>query len=233
MCTGGGLCEETSDSRQPTEGNQTRRAMKILFVAPFVPGPNVDHAGGRDLFYLLKGLTARNEVSLLGLELGAGVAADHEALRGFCRHVEIVPLKGGAAKVGRYLRHAQWPRAVAMFYSPEFSERLKLLLRQADFDVVQLENVQTIPYAAEVSVPTVLDCIDLSFLPLFQQHLAATGSVPEEAVPDVRMASVTRLRSQSVSAFVGFRRQNPNVTPSCSKRSIRRRRWRSSREPFP
>jgi glycosyltransferase involved in cell wall biosynthesis len=151
--------------------------MRILFVTPFVPGPNVDHAGGRDLFYFMKALAVRNEVSLLGLELGDGMAADQEALRQFCRHVEIVPLRNGAAKLARYLGHFKWPRAVAMFYSPELAQRLSMWLGRMDFDVIQFENIQTIPYAEQVTLPTVLDCIDLNFLPLFQQHLAASGSI--------------------------------------------------------
>ena len=149
--------------------------MRILFVAPFVPGPNVDHTGGRYLFHMLESLAERNELFLVALDSRRDEANSDDALKRFCRYVEIVPLRSGLSTIGRYLRHLRWPRAVAMSYCPQLRKRVRELLQEIDFYLVQCENIQTIPYVQDARVAKVLDCIDLNFLPMFQQYLASRG----------------------------------------------------------
>jgi glycosyltransferase involved in cell wall biosynthesis len=146
--------------------------MKILFVVPFLPATDADHAGGKDIFYLMRSLAKHHQVSVVCLVNSVEESTKAEKLKEFCKHVELSVLSSGfTASLRRKANYIRWPRSVGLSYSNELHRRLHILMQKYSFDIIQYENVQTLPYSGNKQVCRVLDCHDISFLPLFQNYL--------------------------------------------------------------
>ena len=151
--------------------------MRILFVSSFLPGANVDHAGGRDIFHLMRYLSKKHSVSIVCMAKSDEASQWADDLRQFCEQVQIVPTKNRfVISPHQWVRYIHLPRSVGMSWSSEMRDRLDSLLKTGSYDLVQYENVQMIPYSDGNKIPGVLDCIDVGFLPLFQQILGEKGT---------------------------------------------------------
>jgi len=151
--------------------------LKILFVSTFVPGPNTNHAGGRDVFHIMRRLAENHQISIICLANSPEEISRNAASLEFCRHVELIQSPNGfLSTLRRVSNYFRLPRSVARFYSVELHQTLHRLLERSRFDVIQYENVQVLPYAENIQIPGVLDCIDVNFMPMFQSYLSGRGS---------------------------------------------------------
>lgn len=123
--------------------------MKVLFVAPYLPSPP-RFGGQRRLDGLMRGLTARHEVSVLAFnKLDPYAEMSLEATRRFCHHVATVP-EVDLEAVGKTKRWLQ-ARSLLSRNSYEgmlarkrrhFQEHLSKMLADNHYDVVQIEFAQ-------------------------------------------------------------------------------------------
>jgi polysaccharide biosynthesis protein PslH len=127
--------------------------MKILFVSLFLPQEKAYHAGGRYVFELLRQLSRRHEIHL-ATRLQEDELPLLENLRPFCRTVHPYPypartMRGLFDKVrlaGNYLGFSR------------FADRL---IRGGDYDLVQVEWVETALLIGKGRTPMVLDAHDV------------------------------------------------------------------------
>lgn len=142
--------------------------MKILFVSLFLPGPQARHAGGRYVFELLSQLAQRHEIQL-ATRLEETELDQLDALRPFCaaiypypyRSVERRGLLDTLRLAGNYLGFSR------------FADRL---IRQGDYDVVQVEWVETALLIRRGRIPLVLDAHDVISKPA-ERRLRQTRGV--------------------------------------------------------
>jgi glycosyltransferase involved in cell wall biosynthesis len=141
--------------------------VKILFVSLFLHGPQARHAGGRYVFELLSRLAPRHEIHL-ATRLEETELPLLEQLRPHCaalhpypyRSVEQRGLLDTLRLAGNYLG---------------FSRFADLLIRAGDYDVVQVEWVETALLIRRGGTPLVLDAHDVITKPAERQLRQAKG----------------------------------------------------------
>lgn len=141
--------------------------MKILFLTPQLPYP--PRKGGTIRAYnFIKCLAPRHEVSVLSLAAPGG--GDAAALGAYCQRVETVPLPARSV-LGRLLTVAGSPHPDMHWRlaSQEYEERLRLLLAQESFHIVQVESLEMARYwlavgAARPGPRAVLDELNAEYL---------------------------------------------------------------------
>ena len=150
--------------------------MNILLVSRYLPYPSVLHTGGIYIFRLVESLNRRgHQVSVLSF-VDPEETAHIEQLRPFCQHIESVPLKRSwREKLQLLPQHFIQPPYVVRCMHPAMRKAIRHLLDEVDFDLVQVEYGQMGQYVnALQALPTVLDEIDVSMLPIYriyrQQH---------------------------------------------------------------
>jgi glycosyltransferase involved in cell wall biosynthesis len=155
--------------------------MKVLIVSMAFPFPL--KSGGRVRVYqLIKHLAAHHRITLLCLADSRSDVQRYSArLAPYCERVEAVPWRPGFLGLfGRLL--AAWPQlvfgvplVVLNKRSPELAWRLRTLLREEHFDLVQIEWIQMAQHVDQADWPMmakrgVLVEHDVAWLPL--QRLA-------------------------------------------------------------
>jgi len=117
-------------------------ALKILFVAPYLPSPPLS-GGQRRLEGLIRGLSARHEVSLLCF-----AESDPGETREYCHQLVTVDFDSRGVAVSRrrllQLRSLVSIRSFEhrLFRQPDVQVRLDQLLSSNSYDVIQVEFCQ-------------------------------------------------------------------------------------------
>ncbi|PKN13228.1 MAG: glycosyl transferase family 1 [Deltaproteobacteria bacterium HGW-Deltaproteobacteria-4] len=141
--------------------------MKILLVSLFLPRQQANHAGGRYVFEILRQLAKHHQVTL-ATRYEAGEEGELEALRPWCReiHAQSYPAfaqRGVVEKaqlIGSYLT---------------FSRFADTLIRDGDFDLIQVEWVETAFLIGRHSTPMLLDAHDVMTKPAARRWREARG----------------------------------------------------------
>jgi len=141
--------------------------MKILFVSLFLPQEKAYHAGGRYVFELLRRLSERHEIHL-ATRLEEGEFASLAGLAPYCARIHPFPypqvvkrdLAGGARLLRNYLA---------------FSRFANRLIEGGDYDLVQVEWVETAILIRRGRTPLVLDAHDVISKPAERAFLRSRG----------------------------------------------------------
>lgn len=114
--------------------------MKILFLTPQLPYPPHQGTTLRN-FNILKQLAARHEIHLL--TFGENSDLDNSPLREFCACVEIAPppTRGAIQRAFETFFHPL-PDMARRLHSPALSQKFAALLREQQYDVVQIEGIE-------------------------------------------------------------------------------------------
>jgi glycosyltransferase involved in cell wall biosynthesis len=142
--------------------------MKILFVSLFLPMEKSYHAGGRFVYELLRQLSQRHEIHL-ATRLQEDEYPFLEDLRPFCREIHPWPYPTKTERglldkfrlIGNYLG---------------FSRFANRLVREGDYDLVQVEWVETALCIRRGRTPMVLDAHDVITKPAERALLQSTGA---------------------------------------------------------
>jgi polysaccharide biosynthesis protein PslH len=126
--------------------------MRILLLTPQLPYPPQQGTSLRN-YYIIRGLAQNHEVTLLTF-VEPGQATDEETLRPLttlCHHVERVaaPQRTSFSRL-RQLLTSRLPDMAHRLYTPMFEIRLRQLLQQNEFDVVQIEGIELARYMTTV-----------------------------------------------------------------------------------
>ncbi|HJV34181.1 glycosyltransferase family 4 protein [Geomonas sp.] len=141
--------------------------MKILFVSLFLPQKLSTHAGGRYVFELLSQLAQRHEVHL-ATRLEEEELPQLESLRPICAKIHpftyrTVAKRGVLDKlrlIGNYLAFSR------------FADRL---IREGDYDLAQVEWVETALFIRRGKTPLVLDAHDVISKPAARAVRQSSG----------------------------------------------------------
>lgn len=141
--------------------------MKILFVSLFLPQQKAKHAGGRYVYELLSRLAQRHEIHL-ATRLEDSELPLLEELRPLCASIHSWTYPGAARRgvfdtlrlIGNYLGFSR------------FADRL---IRAGDYDVVQVEWVETALLIGQGRTPMVLDAHDVITKPAERRMRQAQG----------------------------------------------------------
>ena len=128
-------------------------AMKILFVSLFLPQEKAYHAGGRHVFELLRRLSLNHEIHL-ATRLEEGEFPFISDLAPYCTRIHPFSYP---QVVKRDL--LQTMRLVANYLA--FSRFANKLIREGDYDLVQVEWVETAILIFRGKTPMVLDAHDV------------------------------------------------------------------------
>jgi polysaccharide biosynthesis protein PslH len=126
--------------------------MRILLLTPQLPYPPQQGTSLRN-YHIIRGLAQNHEVTLLTF-VEPGQATDEETLRPLttlCHHVERVaaPQRTSFSRL-RQLLTSRLPDMAHRLYTPMFEIRLRQLLQQNEFDVVQIEGIELARYMTTV-----------------------------------------------------------------------------------
>jgi glycosyltransferase involved in cell wall biosynthesis len=127
--------------------------LKILFVSLFLPQQQAKHAGGRYVFELLNTLSQRHEIHL-ATRLEEGELPYLEALHPLCKSISTYTY--GAAEKRSLLDKL---RLIVNYLG--FSRFANRLICQGDYDLVQVEWVETAILIRKSITPMVLDAHDV------------------------------------------------------------------------
>lgn len=127
--------------------------MKILFVSLFLPQEKAYHAGGRYVFELLRRLSSSHEIHL-ATRMEEGEDLGLADLAPYCRkiHPFTYPLIAKRDAVGA-------ARLIANYLA--FSRFANRLVQEGDYDLVQVEWVETAILMSRGKTPMVLDAHDV------------------------------------------------------------------------
>lgn len=126
--------------------------MKILIVTPQLPYPPHQGTSLRN-YHIIRGLAQNHEVTLLSF-VEPEQDTDAETLRpltSLCHHIERVaaPQRTNFTRL-RQLLFSRLPDMAHRLYTPMFDIRLRQLLQQNQFDVVQIEGIELARYMTVV-----------------------------------------------------------------------------------
>jgi polysaccharide biosynthesis protein PslH len=127
-------------------------SIKILILTPQLPYPPHQGTSLRN-YHIIRGLAQNHEVTLLTF-VEPGQATDEETLRpltSLCQHIERVaaPQRTSFTR-SRQLLTSRLPDMAHRLYTPMFAIRLRHLLEQTQFDVVQVEGIELARYMTTV-----------------------------------------------------------------------------------
>jgi polysaccharide biosynthesis protein PslH len=126
--------------------------MRILLLTPQLPYPPHQGTSLRN-YHIIRGLAQNHEVTLLSF-VEPGQATDEETprpLTTLCQHIERVaaPQRTNFTRL-RQLLTSRLPDMAHRLYTPMFEIRLRRLLQQNQFDVVQVEGIELARYMTVV-----------------------------------------------------------------------------------
>ena len=114
--------------------------LRILTVSAYLPRLG-QHGGGNRVFYLLREVAKRHQVSLVSFVENGEEAASVSSLLPHCKRIETV-------KRTHHVPVSPFPyEPFEEFNCPEFREKLEDLLAEEDFDLVHFEWPQMAQYA--------------------------------------------------------------------------------------
>jgi polysaccharide biosynthesis protein PslH len=142
--------------------------MKILFVSLFLPQKQARHAGGRYVYELLSNLAQRHEVHL-ATRLEEDELPLLDSLRPLCRTIHPYTYRTVAKRglvdnlklIGNYLG---------------FSRFADGLIKKGDYDIVQVEWVETALLIRKGKTPMVLDAHDVISKPAEREMRQSSGA---------------------------------------------------------
>lgn len=141
--------------------------MKILWVSPFLPYPEVPHAGGRLIYHWLSRLAQRHEITLL-CRLEGKERPKVEAIRPACKEVHLLEFDRPPTGLLQVL----W--IVASYV--RLGYMANRLLRRERFDLLHVEYVETgLGIAARIPVPRILIAHDELSKPARRRVETSTG----------------------------------------------------------
>jgi len=145
---------------------------RILFLTPQLPYPPHQGTTIRN-FNLIRHLAARHEIHLLSFVHSLDELAAAGPLRELCRRVEGVPAPRRTT-VGRAvsLFTTRLPDMALRLPSPEFRAHLKAWLREAAYDVIQVEGIEMARYGLWPPEAADLRALSPSALWVFDDHNA-------------------------------------------------------------
>ena len=127
--------------------------MKILFVSLFLPQQKAYHAGGRYVYEILKKLSARHEI-YLATRCEESESPYIDSLKPFCK--KIYPYKYSTTVRRGILATA---RLVLNYIG--FSLYADKIVRKGQFDIIQVEWVETALMIRKRDTPMILDAHDV------------------------------------------------------------------------
>lgn len=140
--------------------------MRILFLSAWYPYP-ANNGSKLRVYNLLRGLTARHEVTLLSFADEAVPSEPPPELRAICRDVQTVPWHSYNPTSGKSLLALlnPTPRAIVDTYSVEMRDRLRRELDRASYDLVIASQWNTAAYLQDVSgVPALFEEVEIGVL---------------------------------------------------------------------
>lgn len=158
--------------------------MKILLVSLFMPHHKAPHAGGRYVFEMLRHLSTRHEVDLVTrYEDGDDILL--EDLRPLCREIfpysyRTVAKRSFADKLALIANYLGFSR-----YSNE-------LIARGDYDLVQVEWVESAIFIRRHKVPMILDAHDVMAKPFARGVTGFMSKVIAEAVKRIELMLMRR-----------------------------------------
>lgn len=165
--------------------------MKILLVSLFMPQEKAYHAGGRYVFELVRNLSKRHELHLV-TRLEEGEEPYLAELAKYCAKIHPYPyprvekrnLQGSLRLIANYLgfsRHADW------------------LVQTGEYDLVQVEWVESALLIGRGKAPMVLDAHDVITKPAQRSFQRATG--PARLVQFLKYALVRGVEKSIMRRF--------------------------------
>jgi glycosyltransferase involved in cell wall biosynthesis len=133
------------------------RAVKLLVVSLFLPKEKAHHAGARFVFEILRSLSSKHEIHL-ATRIEEKELPDLEALRPFCREIHPYTYRS-ANRTGLLYR----PGLLLNYMG--FSRYASRLARTGDYDLVQMEWMESALMSKGISTPTVLTAHDVMSKP--------------------------------------------------------------------
>ena len=141
--------------------------MKILFVSLFLPQEKAYHAGGRYVYELLRRLSPHHEIHL-ATRLEEGEAACLDQLAPYCARIHPFSYPQVAKR-----NLAGTARLAANYLA--FSRFANKLMKEGDYDLVQVEWVETAILITRGRTPMVLDAHDVITKPAERAFLRSSG----------------------------------------------------------
>jgi glycosyltransferase involved in cell wall biosynthesis len=149
--------------------------MRILIIAPFLPKPNADHAGGVVLWRMIQELSRDHEIHLVAFSQEMDLTSVIQALSDCCATVDTVhgfdismasDFRLKPIRRTRSLLFSGLPYSVWRLRSQKMREVVSRKVRDTEFDIVQIEHVFMGQYLRDVGEHprTVLREYDLTFV---------------------------------------------------------------------
>ncbi|KAB2860859.1 MAG: glycosyltransferase [Anaerolineae bacterium] len=137
--------------------------MRLLFISPFVPHPEILHAGGQHLYHLIHDLAPHHELHLLAY--GRGESAEQQAaIRGLCASVTIItPAYTWGQKLGQLRRGWRHPHQLGRRTHFEMRGAITHICEYAKIEVVHLAWTEMARYIGVIpaQVGTVVNLHDI------------------------------------------------------------------------
>lgn len=137
--------------------------MRLLFISPFVPHPDILHAGGQHLYHLMHDLSHHHELHLLAYRRGES-AEQLAANRGMCASITIItPAYTWGQKLGQLRRGWRHPHQLGRRTHLEMRDALRRICELARIEVVHLAWTEMARYldAIPSHVGTVVNLHDI------------------------------------------------------------------------
>ncbi|MCP4429231.1 MAG: glycosyltransferase [Chloroflexi bacterium] len=126
---------------------------KLLILTPQLPYPPHQGTSLRN-FHIIRGLAERHEIMLLSfLEEGQAVAPDSIAplLQHCTLHTVPVPVRSMSKRLWQLVATRR-PDMAHRLYSPAFADKLRQLLTENQYDIVQVEGIELARYMGVIRV---------------------------------------------------------------------------------
>ena len=158
--------------------------MRILILVPFLPYPDVGHAGGIVLWHMIQGLAARHELHLISFVNNEREQNRQETLLNYCASVKTIfhvnasvasDFRLHASQRARSLLFSKLPYSAWRLRSRTMFKTVTETLKKMAFDIVQVEFTPMAQYidVLENHPCTIFRGHDLAFI-LYERRVQAT-----------------------------------------------------------